>query len=888
MGPILKSMVAPARLLAALVSTQGVTKALVMFNESCLMNHVLLVMFHQSCFTGLDSCSAYRAQHLLTQSLLTLSLESIFMSTESTSTEFTSTGTTTAGSTSAGSTIAAENAATAAAWTGAALGSPSDSTRRPAAISANDWDAFVATHPQGHLLQTSAWATLKRKFGWRDGGVALLADADNDQTIQAGAMLLYRRAAGLTLAYAPRGPLTNWHDHTLTAALLLQLREQAQRAGAALLKVEPDLPDSPANRGLLRSYGLRPSAQTVQPRSTIQLDITGSDDAILKAMKSKWRYNIRLAKRKGVTVRPASAADLPAINELMQITGERDDFSVHSADYYTTAHELFVPDDGCFLLAEYDGLPLAAIVVCAVGKTAYYLWGASSDRERNRMPNHALQWAGIQWAKERGAARYDFWGIPDALGEIAIGLRNGDGSGTPSEALPVDLGAFPHGELWGVYRFKQGFGGDVTRTVGAWDLPINQVGYQLYVGGLALREQLAAAKKQLPTRAELLAQLPMRSATVAPEQRGQRAAPHVVSVQNAADWRTLLASLPDPHLLQSWEWGAVKAQTGWHAEHFALHNQGQPQAAFQLLWRQPIPRLPLRIAYVPKGPTLDWDNLPLVDQTLSAIEQIARERQCILVKIDPDVREDQSAGRMVLHALQRRGWRYSNEQIQFKNSGKSDLAIGEEALLAGMKSKWRYNIRLAGKRGIEVRQGSADDLATFYDLYRETGTRDGFLVRPFSYYRTTWATFLQAASEPGNPAGGALLLAEHPDEPQPVAGLFLFRYGTRCWYFYGASSERRRRDMPNHLLQWEAMRWAMAQGCTTYDWWGAPTDLADPADGMQGVWKFKQGFGAEFQSRIGAWDFPVSPLLYRLYQEAMPRALQLLRRFTGATVTAKE
>jgi len=111
-----------------------------------------------------------------------------------------------------------------------------------------------------------------------------------------------------------------------------------------------------------------------------------------------------------------------------------------------------------------------------------------------------------------------------------------------------------------------------------------------------------------------------------------------------------------------------------------------------------------------------------------------------------------------------------------------------------------------------------------------------------------------------------------------VAGLFLFRYGDRAWYFYGASSERHRRDMPNYLLQWEALRWALAQGCTVYDWWGAPTHLDDPHDGMQGVWQFKQGFGAAFQPHIGAWDFVVSPLGYRLYSEAMPRALAWLRQ----------
>lgn len=770
-----------------------------------------------------------------------------------------------------------------------------------AALPAAAWDDFVRAHPQAHLLQTSAWGQLKSKFGWHEGGVALLNEA---QQIQAGSLLLYRRAAGLTLAYAPRGPLTDWHDHTLTAALLLEMQETASRAGASVLKIEPDLPDTPLNRALLHSYGLYPSPQTVQPRSTIVLDIHGDDDAILKAMKSKWRYNIRLAERKEVIVREATANDLPAINQLMQVTGERDGFSVHSREYYTTAYQLLVPRHAVYLLAEYAGQPLAAIVVCVAGETAYYLWGASSDRERNRMPNHALQWAGIQWAKARGATRYDFWGIPDALGMVAMGLRNGDGSGTPSDEIAVDVAAFPDGELWGVYRFKQGFGGEVVRTVGAWDLAIDPLGYRLYRGGLVARDRVATIKQRVKQQIQGYVADEQPSDIQVGEQAVQRQGGQPQAVRSASAWQQTLAKLPAPHVLQSWEWGQIKAQTGWQAERFVMEDGGVPRAAFQFLWRQPVPYLPLRIGYVPKGPTLDWSDLSLVDATLAQLEALARQRQCVLVKIDPDVREDSSAGRMVLHALQRRGWLYSNEQIQFKNTGYSLLSADgvalasadgadavdgaaavdtepdkdEETLLAAMKSKWRYNIRLATKREITVRIGTVADLPSFYQLYAETGARDGFLVRPLDYYRTTWEGFLAAEADPANPAGGALLLAEHPAEREPVAGLFLFRYGARSWYFYGASSDRRRRDMPNHLLQWEAMRWSLHHGCTVYDWWGAPTAIDDAEDSMQGVWQFKQGFGAEFQPHIGAWDFPVSLPLYRLYQEALPRALALLRR----------
>lgn len=288
-------------------------------------------------------------------------------------------------------------------------------------------------------------------------------------------------------------------------------------------------------------------------------------------------------------------------------------------------------------------------------------------------------------------------------------------------------------------------------------------------------------------------------------------------------------------------------------------------------------RVPLRVAYVPKGPVVDWEDEEAVAAVLAQIEAVCRRQRCLFVKIDPNVVETASAGRRLLALLRQRGWRASPEQIQFKNTAYTELTVDEETLMMALKSKWRYNVRLAGRRGIAIRQGNLDDLRTFYELYRETGNRDGFLVRPLGYYEVVWRTFLSAQRDPANPAGGALLLAEHEDDPVPVAGVFLLRYGVQTWYFYGASSERCRRDMPNHLLQWEALRWAKAQGCTRYDWWGAPTNLDDPDDPMQGVWTFKEGFDAQFQQHVGAWDWSPLPLLWQIYHRTLPLLLDWMR-----------
>ena len=420
------------------------------------------------------------------------------------------------------------------------------------------WDRWLAAQPNAHVLQLSGWRKLKQRFGW--GGVSLAgARADSAGSLVGheaaagglvnGCQLLFKRAAGLTLAYVPRGPVTDWSNRFQTELLLHAVQLEARRQGAAVLKIEPDLPDTAENRALLRSYGFSPSSQTVQPPSTILLDISGAEDAILSRMKSKWRYNVRLAERKGVRVRALARDELPLFHALMQVTGERDGFGIHSAEYFAAAYELLVPQHAVFLLAEYAGEPLAAIVVAAVGGTACYLWGASSDRERSRMPNHALQWEGMRWARSRGATCYDFWGIPDDIGKLAAALHGGDGSGTPTEDLPIDIEALPQGELWGVYRFKQGFGGSVVRTVGAWDMALDTIGYRVYQLGLGAREVVGAAQSLYRTFPRNVHE-DVRNGEQVQEPTFTAPQASVRLVDTAEEWRTILAQLPDPHVLQ--------------------------------------------------------------------------------------------------------------------------------------------------------------------------------------------------------------------------------------------------------------------------------------------------------------------------------------------------
>ncbi|MEJ5199039.1 MAG: peptidoglycan bridge formation glycyltransferase FemA/FemB family protein [Anaerolineae bacterium] len=330
------------------------------------------------------------------------------------------------------------------------------------------WDAFVAGHPHGHILQTCRWARLKSAFGWGTLLVPFRSGPALSEPLLGGSSVLLRRLPwGGTLAYVPRGPVVDWSRPDHVSALFVVLRETCLKRRIGILKIEPELPDTAEVAALLAAAGFRRSPQRVQPLSTIHIDLTGNEEAILGRMKQKWRYNIRLAERKGVTVRHGTAADLPAIQALMDATAARDRFGVHNLAYHTIATELFGPPGlMTWLIAEHEGRMLAAIAVFALGRMAWYMWGASADEDRNLMPNHALQWAAMRWARSRGCTRYDLWGIPDEVG-----------ADPTAYADPASWGT---GGLWGVYRFKQGFGGQVVRYTGAWDMPLSQVEYAAY------------------------------------------------------------------------------------------------------------------------------------------------------------------------------------------------------------------------------------------------------------------------------------------------------------------------------------------------------------------------------------------------------------------------
>ncbi|MGC9358756.1 MAG: lipid II:glycine glycyltransferase FemX [Anaerolineae bacterium] len=330
-------------------------------------------------------------------------------------------------------------------------------------LTALSWDAMVAQDPRGHLLQTWAWGDLKSAFGWRAIRTAIVQDGSP----VAGAQTLYRRLGPFSVAYIPKGPVLLEDDPAVSNALWEALRTQARAHRSAWVICEPEWYDQETDkRAWLTSRGLEPTHLTVQPRRTIVVDLAPSEEDLLAAMKPKWRYNIRLSMRRGVEVKQVGVGGIDTFFELMRITGQRDEFGIHTKDYYRTALELFLPQTRTALfVATYEGRALAALMPFAFNGQAWYMYGASSNEHRELMPNHQLQWRAMLWAKSLGCTTYDLWGIPDAEPE--------------KEGKQV--------ELSGVGRFKAGFGGRVVRYVGAYVDVLSRPIYKLAMLAQRLR-----------------------------------------------------------------------------------------------------------------------------------------------------------------------------------------------------------------------------------------------------------------------------------------------------------------------------------------------------------------------------------------------------------------
>lgn len=326
------------------------------------------------------------------------------------------------------------------------------------------WDDFISKQPNAHILQTSSWAHLKSNHGWHQERITL---ADETGFPVAGAQILFRNFVLLpfTVAYLGKGP---YGDLKAIEELWPKIHTCARKNKAIFLKWEPDI------NSTKQTYSVRDfqnSSETIQPPRTIIVDIDSDPEEILARMNQGTRRKIRKSLR-DLTFRQGHVSDIPSFYSLLKHTAERNHFGIHPQSYYEQAANSFLPNQASLIFAERDDQTLAAVMVFSIGKRAWYFYGGSCPSARKHNAGYGAQWAAILWAHEKGCIEYDLWGIPDE--EI--------------DSLETQFKKRTDG-LWGVYGFKRGWGGEITRSPGALDYVYQPFVYQALRKAFSLRRK---------------------------------------------------------------------------------------------------------------------------------------------------------------------------------------------------------------------------------------------------------------------------------------------------------------------------------------------------------------------------------------------------------------
>lgn len=334
-----------------------------------------------------------------------------------------------------------------------------------------EFEAFVEGHPKGHFIQSRMWGDVKNNWDW----VGIISRG-SDGAVRGAMSILVRHLPVVpwTMMYAGRAPVCDVHDEETLRDLIDAAKKAAKKYHSYVLKMDPDVLSSDTEfADIMRRIGFDIQEESknfegVQPRYVFRLYLEGrGEDELLASFTQKTRYNIRLASRKGVTVKICGDEMVHDFSQIMNETGVRDGFIVRGEDYFRKMLNV-LGEHARLYMAFYEDKPIAGTLAVWYGDKVWYLYGASSNEYRNVMPNYLLQWEMIRWAVEKNARVYDFRGV----------------SGDLSEDNP----------LYGLYRFKAGFNGDFTEFVGEMNLILSKPVYTLLEKGQHLYRKLRKAR----------------------------------------------------------------------------------------------------------------------------------------------------------------------------------------------------------------------------------------------------------------------------------------------------------------------------------------------------------------------------------------------------------
>lgn len=320
--------------------------------------------------------------------------------------------------------------------------------------------------------------------------------------------------------------------------------------------------------------------------------------------------------------------------------------------------------------------------------------------------------------------------------------------------------------------------------------------------------------------------------------------------------KNFLQTHPKTNFMQSPEWAKVK--TEWKNEFIVVkNNNGKIKGTMSILLRK-VPVINRYIMYAPRGFVCDIHDKQTLKELTDEATEIAKKYKAFIFRLDPDVLQSDEEFQNIIKEL---GYKTKNkikninQVIQPKYVFRLNVKDKtEDELLKSFESKTRYNIRLATRKGVTTRIGTREDLSIFYNIMKTTGSRDDFFIRPLEYFQKIYDSM--------GPEHVRLIIAEYENEP--IAAVLPILYGDKVWYLYGGSSNKHRNLMPNYLLQWEMIKWALENKCNWYDFRGV-SGFKSEKDPQYGVYKFKKGFNPEFMEFVNEMYIVYNPFINTMF-----------------------
>lgn len=333
--------------------------------------------------------------------------------------------------------------------------------------------------------------------------------------------------------------------------------------------------------------------------------------------------------------------------------------------------------------------------------------------------------------------------------------------------------------------------------------------------------------------------------------------PEGIDESLAKEYKEFLLETKKCNFQQSIEWSNLKEF--WKKRLVVSRNEEGKIVGGVLLWIRSI-KLVGTIIYVARGPVCDSHDRKVLEDLTKQMKQIAKEENAMAILMEPDILDEDTEFKKIAKDL---GYKIDDNSKSFKDQINPRFVFRlnlegktEEQLLKEFHQKTRYNVRYAKRKGVEIYEGTKDDLKDFQRIMEETGKRDDFGIRNLEYFEKMYDYMGKEHFK--------LLMAKH--EEDVIAGIILITYGNKVWYLYGASSNTKRNLMPNYLLQWNGIKYAKEYGADIYDFRGVPGVIEGEKDHPQyGLYRFKKGFNADFTEFVGQVYLPIKPLTYKFF-----------------------